>query len=384
VIYSAAKIHYSGNDTLISIHHLAKILLLVCIIITPLLVSTKSISQQHVSGVTLGPWQETANFVDEGHRSHPLPSFAVGSYYYVHTKTNEGARDRIVYYAGQRADGSLTPWAVALYDHGGGPQGYTAVAIENTAYHFRNGHIGQYVIEQGTGWMPKIRLLENSAVHEPFSGNKYMWDTAVHIPSATGDSYIYHLGGFDMTSHRYDTDDMHRTTTPIAQENAYFKRLRGIDAPTKNPNKATFYRKSEMNGDGYIYMGDRNSSKIYRTEINEGIEDSPEAWIDSGEFPRGNDNHLGDMFVIEDSLFVIRGSKVFRAAINAIDGSLSSWDDSPPDLPEAQIDVNWHSGNTEGASYGIIGDYVYVTGSKKVYYSKINIPNYKTFLARIQ
>jgi hypothetical protein len=46
--------------------------------------------------------------------------------------------------------------------------------------------------------------------------------------------------------------------------------------------------------------------------------------------------------------------------------------------------VNWYSGNTEGASYGIIGDYVYVTGPKKVYYSKISIPSYKTFLAHIQ
>ena len=157
--YSATKIHYSGNNTLISIHRFTKILLLVCVFITPLLVSGKSISQEQTSGVTLGPWQETTNFVDWRHRSHPLPSFAVGQYYYVHTKTDEGYDDRIIYYAQQRPDGSLTPWSIALNDHGGGPQGYTAVATEKTAYHFRNGHIVQYVIEQATGWILEVKII---------------------------------------------------------------------------------------------------------------------------------------------------------------------------------------------------------------------------------
>ncbi|MCP4168883.1 MAG: hypothetical protein GY759_23715 [Chloroflexi bacterium] len=341
-------------------------------------------TQTQAPGVTLGPWQETANFADDSHRSHPLPSFAVGPFYYVHAKTNQGADDRIVYYAIQQVDGSLSPWSVALSDHKGGPHGFTAVATENTAYHFRNGHIAQYVIDRLNGRISEIKLLENPEFREPFSGNKYMWDTAVYIPSATGNSYVYHLGGFNMTTHSYNVDDVHRTTTPIAQENAYFQNLQGLIAPATNPSKAAFYKKSTVGGEGYIYMGDRNSSKIYRTHIVKDIEGSPNPWIDSGNSPKGNGNGLGDIFVIHDSLFAIRGSKVFKATINPTDGSLSSWDDSPPDLPEAQIDVNWHSANTEGASYGLIGDYVYVTGPKKVYYSKISSPNYKTFLVRIQ
>ena len=363
---------------------LIKALLLVLIFITLLLASTRTVTQTQAPGVTIGPWLETANFVDESHRSHPLPSFAVGPFYYVHTQTNGGADDRIVYYAKQRADGSLSSWSVALSDHGGGPHGYTAVATENSAYHFRNGHIAQYVIEQWTGWISEIKLLENPEYREPFSGSKYMWDTALYVPSAAGSSFVYHLGGFDMTTYSYDFDDILRTTTPIVQENAYFQSIEGLVAPTTNPSKAAFYRKSEMNDEGYIYMGDRNSSKIYRTYVNKDIESSPQSWIDSGDIPDGNGNNLGDMFIIRDSLFVIRGSKVFKATINVTDGSLSAWDDSPPDLPEAQIDVSWNSSNTEGASYGIIGDYVYVTGQKKVYYSKISDLSYKTFLVRIQ
>ncbi len=381
--YSAVKIRLSRTNAMTSILHLIKTSFLIFIFTMLLLASTRTLAQPQTPGVTLGPWQETANFVDERHRSHPLPSFAVGPYYYVHTQTDWGG-DRIVYYAGQQADGSLSSWSVALSDHGGGPQGYTAVATENTAYHFRNGHIGQYVIEQGTGWISKIKLLENPAFHEPFSGNRYMWDTAVYVPFATENSYIYHLGGFDMKTHSYDFDDMLRTTAPIARENAYFQSLEGYISPTMNPSKAAFYSKSEMTGEGYIYMGDRNTSKIYRAYVNEDIEGSPKSWIDSGDFPDGNGNRLGDMFVIRDSLFAIRGSKVFRATIDAADGGLSAWDDSPPDLPEAQIDVNWYWANTEGASYGIIGDYVYVTGPKKVYYAKISEPIYKTFLTWVQ
>ena len=409
--YSSVKIHSSHTNALISILHLIKdwefnnlqkfpvilrrssrsyfilspkTLLLVFIFIAALSASTRALAQTQAPGVTLGPWQETTNFADAGHRSHPLPSFAVGPYYYVHTQTNAGANDRIVYYAWQRADGSLSPWSVALSDHGGGPQGYTVVATEDTAYHFRNGHIAKYVIERWTGWISKIKLLENPEYREPFSGKKYVWDTAVYVPSAAGSSYVYHLGGFDMTAYSYDFDDTLRTTAPIAQENAYFQSIEGFVSPVINPNKAAFYRKSEMSGEGYIYMGDRNSSKIYRAYVNEDIERTPKSWIDSGDIPDGNGNNLGDMFVIRDSLFVIRGSKVFRATINATDGSLSAWDDSPPDLPEAQIDVNWYWANTEGASYGIIGDYVYVTGPKKVYYSKISEPSYRTFLAWVQ
>ena len=362
---------------------LIQTLFLVAIFITVLLGPARTVSQSHTPGVTLSPWQETANFVNESHRSHPLPSFAVGQYFYVHTQANGGG-DRIVYYASQRPDGSLSPWSIALSDHGGGPHGYTAVATENTAYHFRNGHIAKYSIERSTGWISEIKLLENPEYREPFSGSKYVWDTAVYVPFAIGKSYIYHLGGFDMTTYSYGFDEMLRITTPIAQENAYFQNLDGVVSPTINPNKAAFYKTSDLGGEGYIYMGDRNSSKIYRIHVREDMATSPESWIDSGDLPDGNGNHLGDMFVILNSLFVIRGSKVFRATIDAADGSLSAWDDSPPDLPEAQIDVNWYPANTEGASYGIIGDYVYVTGPKKVYYSKISDSRYKTFLTWVQ
>lgn len=331
------------------------------------------------STVVLGPWQETAAFVDSAHRSHPLPSFAIGDYYYVHTKgaCDTCSNDRIVYYARQQTDGSLSSWQAASTDHGGGPHGYTAVALNNTAFHFRNGHIAQYIFNPSDGRISEIRLLENQEANDAFAGNKYMWDTAVYVPFITAYSYIYHLGGFNMAAHSYDVNDMFYTAfppssnTPFPQQNATFNRARDFEMPINNPNKAAFYPSHAFNG-GFIYMGARGSSRLYRLRVQEDIGYAfARNWVDVGNLPSGTGNNLGDLFVIGGQLFTIRGRKVFQAAIDPTDGSLGTWDDVPPDLPVEQIDVNWNSDNTEGASYGIIGDYVYVTGPKKVYYAKI-------------
>ncbi len=316
------------------------------------------------SRLTLGQWQETAAFVDSSHHSHPLPSFSIGNYYYVHTKTKEGKEDRVLYFARQNADGSLTAWQVANSDHGGGPHGYTAVSVGNTAYHFRNGHIIQYVAAEN-GLISQLKQVERGDGNGFPSGIRYMWDTAVFTPFAN-QKYIYHLGGFNMNGHAYNTNKLTRIKLPVPDSNASFEEVGTV--PTNNPNKAAFYR-PEGASYGFIFMGVRGSSALKRLQI---FEDGRIGeWLDVTELPAGSGNNLGDLFVIGDQLFAVRGKKVFQATINQETGALSAWDDLPPDLPTEQIDVNWNISNTEGASYGIIGNYIYLTGQNKVYYAQI-------------
>lgn len=314
--------------------------------------------------ITVGEWRETDPFVaDDNHGSHPHPSFAIGSYYYVHTKTKNGGDDRILYYAKQRSDGSLEPWRIANNDHGGGPHGYTAVALADTAYHFRNGHIIRYVVNQQNGVISELKEVEKKDLNG-FNGIRYMWDTAVYTPFDS-ESYIYHLGGFNMNGHAYNSNKLMRIKLPIPESDVSFTEVGTV--PTENPNKAAFYRPTGANY-GYIFMGVRNSSALKKLQIFEN--GNIGSWSDAGNLPEGSGNNLGDIFVVDNQLFVIRGRKVFQATIGA-DGSLSQWDDLPPDLPAEQINPNWDVSNTEGASYGIINDYVYVTGVNKVYYAKI-------------
>jgi hypothetical protein len=60
---------------------------------------------------------------------------------------------------------------------------------------------------------------------------------------------------------------------------------------------------------------------------------------------------------------------VFRSVLDA-EGNLGSFEEMPG-LPEDQVDVTWGDGHLEGASWGIIGDFVYVTGQKVVHYAPI-------------
>ena len=64
----------------------------------------------------------------------------------------------------------------------------------------------------------------------------------------------------------------------------------------------------------------------------------------------------------------MRGSKVFAADVD--DGRLRPFVEQPS-LPEGQVDVTSGDGHLEGASFGVIGDHVYLTGPKRVFFATV-------------
>lgn len=325
-------------------------------------------AQQQVT--TLDPWQETTTFIDNDNRTSPLPSFAINKRYYVHTDfpIQNANSERILYVSDQQTDGSLGPWRIATGDHGGGPHGYTAITAANNVYHFRNGHIAQYIIDS-SGNVSEIKLLE-SGQETSFGGNNYVWDTALFVPFDIK-KFIFHFGGYSLPSDGWK-NDIYRAEVPINQGASFTKVGNTPLGSDKKPYKAAFFKvDSDL---GYIYLGDRISGSIYKTTVDK--DGNLGTWTNAGIAPSGG-NNLGDMFIVDNQLFIIRGNKVYQATI-ATDGTLGVWMDTPADLPANQVSIEWTDGHPEGKNYAIIGDYVYVTGPDRVYFTKINRPGSST------
>lgn len=317
---------------------------------------------------TLDPWQESSPVIDSNHRTAPLPSFAVNKRYYVHTDLSTGLSnsERILYVADQQADGSLGPWRVATEEHGGGPHGYTAITAASNVYHFRNGHIAQYIIDE-SGNVTEIKLLEADP-NTSFGGNKYVWDTTIFVPFDQK-KFIFHLGGYGLPGSGY-LNDLYRIELPINSGSSFTKV--GLTPPSGRPYKAAFYKVDS--GHGYIYLGNRDSQTIYKAGVDK--DGNVGSWQEAGTAPNSG-NNLGDMFVIDNQFFIIKSNKVYQATIGP-DGSLGSFSDTPPDLPSEQVSIEWDDGHPEGKNFAFIGDYVYVTGPDRVYYAKINRPGAAT------
>lgn len=300
----------------------------------------------------LGAWIASEPFADDTHVSHPLPSFARGGWFYVHTMTPDGD-DRVLYAAAPRADGTLGPWQVASTDHGGGPHGFTAVVAGGEAYHFRNGHIARYPLDDAGHMTGDVVLLEDDPT-TAFDGERYVWDTAVYVPLGAG--RVAHLGGFSFTPYDYRQELM-ADTLPLGPR---FERL-GISHPATRPGRATFVQTSADGG--FIFTGESGASRLWRAPVSAtGDVASFEAL---GGLPAGDDNGRGDLFAVEQLLVAIRGSQVHVTTV-AADGSLGGWRSMPP-LPEPQVDVHWGDGHLAGASWGVIGDHVYVAGQRRAY-----------------
>jgi len=308
---------------------------------------------------TLGAWQASEPFADAEHVSHPLPSFAAGRYYYVHTKTRDGADDRILYSALQNADGSLGPWQVASADHGGGPHGYTAVVVDGVPYHFRNGHIARYDCTSD-GKVTDIVLVEDS-VDTAFGGDRFVWDSAVFAVFGSGDKRVFHLGGFSFTPYAY-RNDVRRNAAPVQPR---FEDT-GAHHPAERPGKAALFAPPGSDF-AFLFTGRSGGSELWRARVH--ADGTLDAFESLPELPVGTGNARGDMFVVDRTLFVVRGSAVYRATLSG-DGGLSGWE-SQPSLPEEQVDISWGDGHLEGASHGILGSFVYLTGPKRVYYAPI-------------
>lgn len=319
--------------------------------------------------VNLGPWQESASYLAfRNSPSHPLPSFSVAGYFYVLLANNE----RDIIYAIIKNDGSLDSWQLATAKHNeGSGRGYTAVVVGSIPYLLRYGRVEKLIIDGLTGNVTQIIQVGSAGGGQDRVGDSaYYWNSAA-AASFPGQNYVFHLGGFDMIAYGNNNNIYRCGNTSSSQWN--WEPLG--QGPYQNPYKAAFYLASSGNY-GYLYTSDLNpdSKPIYRIKVlsNGNFEGG---WLGSGNLPAGDDNSLGDYFIRESSFFAVRGSKVFKAVINDNDGSLSAWS-QVSSLPRPQIDKNWGpsvgSDHTEGPSFGIFNNFVYLTGQEKVYYSSIS------------
>ena len=303
----------------------------------------------------LGAFATSAPFADGDHVSHPLPSFARGNRYYVHTL--RGSSDRVLYFAERQGDGSLGGWQVASSDHGGGPHGFTAIVAGGEAYHFRNGHIARYPLGDD-GVMPGDVDLREDSVERSFEGERYVWDSAVTVV-LNGGSFVFHLGGFSMTPYSYRRHVM-RAPVPIGGSFAGV----GREHPAGRPGKSAFVGFGDH---GFIFTGDSGGDHLYRARV--------EASGDLGDFaelanlPDGTGNGRGDLIGIGHSLVTVRGARVFVADVRS-DGSITDFSHAG-DLPEEQIDVHWGDGHLAGRAADVIADHLYLTGQRSVHYAPI-------------
>lgn len=332
-------------------------------------------SLQNVSAgesTTLGPWSQTSPF---GGVSHPYPAFAVNGKFYVHTDHN----DRNVYVGTPNADGNITSWALAWDDHGG-IHGFTALNLDGTPFHFRNGHIAKYPLNPDGTIAGDVQLMESSML-EAFDGRFWVWDSAVYVPFETS-KFVFHLGGFSCpgggcpVSYTYD-GTIFRHSLPIPSNTRFINTGKthpewspGVDG-NNGPGKSAFFLPSPTSTYGYIYTKRTGGDTLWRIRVNN--DGSLDSWINSGTIPAGDGNQRGDFFVIGNTLFIIRGSKVLGTDLDAINGAPVGWNDDPPDLPEAQMSVcSWGCGHLDGSSWGVIGDHVYVAGDTRVFFSRID------------
>lgn len=336
---------------------LKKLFLILIIISLPVIffLFSKKETKAQTQTVTLGPWQAK----NLPNASHQLPSYARGNYFYILSLADGNIYKTTI------VDGQMTDLENAG-PHAPRPHGFVIVVADNVPYAFKNGHVLRFNTDANNN-VSGVSCLEwaSESCEQPpadaFGDIKYMWDSAVYVPFASN-KYIFHLGGFNMNGHEYNVDKVHRKTLPLTAP-VRFEQVG--TAPVNKPYKAAFFKASEQYG--FIYMGTLDNV-LWRIRVNS--DGSLGQWQETGQFPTG-ENNRGDMFVIDNQLFVIRGSKVSQSTINTADGTISTWRDSPP-LPEQQITLTWSANDTEPASYGIIGNYVCVTGSTKVFCAEIN------------
>lgn len=305
---------------------------------------------------SLGGWQSSAPFAGAGYVSHPLPSFASGQHYFVHTMKSDGS-DRKLYSGKQQPDGSLSPWKVASADHGGGPHGFTAIDVDGQPFHFRNGHIARYPIDASGTMTGDVALLEAS-VDSSFGGNRYVWDSAVYVAFSSSARRVIHLGGFSFTGYSY-RPDIYVSPVPIGSS---FQKA-ALGNPAGKPGKAAIWVASPS--EAFLFSGESGSAKLWRARVLPSGSIDPFVALPS--LPAGNGNGRGDLFVKGNTLFAIRGSLVYRAVIST-GGALSSWKPAPA-LPSEMVNITWGDGHLEGQASGLIGGHVYVTGPTVVYFA---------------
>ena len=318
-------------------------------------------------------WNESQPFTDGSTTSHPLASFLANGYYYVLLA------NRDIKYAKIQSDGSLGNWQTASTQHNEGlGRGYTAVVVNNVPFLLRFGRVEKLDINSQTGDILSITQVgSEQGGNDSIGGSFYYWNTAV-TTNFGNQQYVYHLGGFDCCQdpHYSNNSKVYRVSNTASDK---WDWVYMGDGPYGNAYKAVFYKVPNRNY-GYIITSDLNpdSKPMYAVKVNSNG-DFVGKWRQLGDLPVGSGNNIGDFFIDMDTLFVIRGNRVWSMPsldINLEDLSIGSWSSQfPNDLPVIQIDKIWEpsvgTDHTEGQSYGVLNNTVYVTGPKKVYYSKI-------------
>jgi hypothetical protein len=178
-----------------------------------------------------------------------------------------------------------------------------------------------------------------------------------------GSAYVIHMAGFDMTPHAY-AQDMFRGTPPFPQ-GATFQDT-GQDFPVERAGKSAFYLPSGSDR-GFIFSTNSGNGNMWRWTVHQdGSLESANAMQSP---PGGSGNGRGDVFIARNTLFIVRGSQVFRSKLQG-NGDMGAWE-AMPGLSEEQIDIIWGDGHNEGQAYGIIGNFVYLAGQRKVHYAQI-------------
>ncbi len=310
-------------------------------------------STEPVSAATCDHWLESEPFYTNTTRSHPLPSFAAGNYYYVMLKTPASHAK----YAEILSDGSLGEWKVATKgesDNSG--RGYNAVSFDGTGYLLRYGRV-----------LKQITSADGDIVNEADVGNGpnnvgghgYYWLGSV-LADFGATRWVYIFGGFDLDPHVYVFDGTYRSNN-LASASTWSWTHIGKKFPGAYPYKGAFYKASDAYG--FIYVADRDGT-LYKIRVDSN--GNLGTWSSAGvNFPSAD---RGDYFVANNKLWVIRGSKVYYGDIDSSSGNISAFDDSPPDLPGPQIEMDWGDGHNEGNSWAIVNDVIYVTGPDRVYY----------------
>jgi hypothetical protein len=181
----------------------------------------------------------------------------------------------------------------------------------------------------------------------------------VFAPFASGKGRVFHLGGFSFTGYGYKQRVM-QSTTPIGSAFAEV----GRHFPAARPGKAAFV--TDAASEGHIFAAESGGAALWAARVRD--DGSVDEWRRERDRPSGSGNELGDLFASGRTLFLVRGSKVFASDVKS--GVLGPFV-AQPELPEAQIDVTWGDGHLEGASFGVIGSWIYLTGPKRVFFAEL-------------
>ncbi len=327
---------------------------------------------------TLGAWATTAAFADSTRQSHSQPSVAFGSSYCVWTITIPYASSQSWIYCAKQnaADGSLSPWQQSPHPHGG-HQGFTAATVDGKVYMFRNGHIAWYEASSTGDALTGNEITTESSQAAAYGGHYWMWDSAVYAPFSDGSKWVVHLSGFDMTlESTYGNGpgaypaNVFAAKVPLPQAFTSTGQKHPASQSSNRPGKSAFFAGAGQTT-GYVFVTidayGGPSPALWRASLTSA--GALSGFTQMPDVPSGDDNQRGDAFFAGQTLFVVRGSKVFGADVDPATGKLGSWKNQPA-LPEPQIDMTW-GGESEGQSWGVIGDYVYLTGQKTVHYAKI-------------